>query len=332
MARNPNDWADLELGEGIRLLLGWRDDESNLQARPVKLSGEAVAKFRETCGWALSGMKDRERRVYDGEAALDEGQYFSIPMAPDGDDQEADKGGDAEEQPLFGEEAVAAADVVTIVRGAFERDDELSGDELSGTWLFFLVVAELKEEQSPIGFVRQINPHRGFAPGRFPTIYSDRLEPLDRPVLNFDFEFDVIIAPDELAVLRTTGFERVFSDLEVAIQKAPEHATAVVGSLGLSLTDDSAQFFKETCSARPRHAKRLRKIAQAPHLKDITRESLEQALVKHGLPKERFGDSEQLELSEAADVAAFLDMLEQRYYETDFTDEHRRADRSSVRP
>jgi hypothetical protein len=40
----------------------------------------------------------------------------------------------------------------------------------------------------------------------------------------------------------------------------------------------------------------------------------------------------QVELHEAADVSAFLDMLEQRYYETDFTDEHRRADRSSVRP
>jgi Domain of unknown function (DUF4868) len=330
MARNPDDWAELELGDGIRLLLGWRDDDGSLDARPVKLSAEAGTKFKESCEWALNRMRDREMRPYDGEATLDEGQYFTVAVAVDEDDGDEEEAADV--QPLFPEELVATAEIVTLVRGAFERDDDLSRDELSGTWLFFLVVAELKDGGEPIGFVRQINPHRGFSPGRFPTIYADRLQPLDKPVLNFDFEFDVVIAPDELAVLKTTGFERVFSDLEVAITKVPEHTSSVVGALSIDLSPQSVEFLEETCSERPRNAKRLRNIANAPHLPSITRARFRNALARHGLPRDRFGAGTQVELHEAADVGAFLDMLEQRYYETDFTDEHRRADRSSARP
>ncbi len=63
----------------------------------------------------------------------------------------------------------------------------------------------------------------------------------------------------------------------------------------------------------------------------VTREGLADALERHGLPRDRFGNEEELDVQSVEDVVVFLDMLEQLYFEADFTGEHRRADRYSTR-
>jgi hypothetical protein len=55
------------------------------------------------------------------------------------------------------------------------------------------------------------------------------------------------------------------------------------------------------------------------------------ALDRHALPRDRFGPGPDLNIQSVEDVQVFLDMLEELYYEADFTGEHRRADRYSRR-
>ncbi len=336
MPSSPTKWGDVKLGKGVRLLLGWRDDEGDLDATPVQLSSDAAEEFRRTCIAFLKGIGSYERRQYDGEAALDDEEYFAVPLAHEEEEDEADgedtNDGDAQGGLLFPEETVAASTLVTLVREAFERDDALTRDELNGTWLFFVVVTEQSGASQPVGFVRQFNPNRGYSPGKFLTTYADKLKPVTDPVLNFDFSFDVVIGSGELAVFRTTGFERVFSDLNVAATKVPEHTDQIADAVGVGISQESILYLKAACGVRPRYAKRLRKIAQSKHLPKISSEAFKKALKRHGLPEDRFGSGKDLKISDPADIGPFLDLLEQRYYETDFTDEHKRADRSSARP
>lgn len=334
--RTPDEWADLDLGSSVCLLLGWRDlDSGDLAARPIDLSDDVGQELLSACRYGLKSLGERTHRIYTADGALEGDEFFSLPLpteppedvASGADTSQAEHGSGVED---ISEEELAASQLVGYVRGAFERDDNLTKTELAtGGWLFYAVVAELKDQKEPIGFVRQYNPQRGIKTGRLLAAYQNTLKRFEQPLFNFDFEFDVVIAPDEIAVLKVTGFERVFSDLAVAVASVPTHAASISGELGVGLAKGSAVVLEEICSDRPRFAKRLQRLAGAPHLQAVTRDALRAKLGKHGMDKDLLGSGQDLLLDDREKVAVFLDMLEQRYYEADFTEEHRRADRFS---
>jgi hypothetical protein len=331
--RSGYDWGQLELGDAVCLLLGWRDsDTGDLEAKPVELSSEVGAELLKAGRYGLATLKRKTRRDYASEASLEEDEFFSLSLesrSTGGDRADQVPGEDAKETGLS-EEKLSAAELVGFVRGAFERDDYLTKSELgTGSWLFYVVVAILKDGEEPLGFVRQYNPQRGIKMGRLLTAFDRTLKRFDQPLFNFDFEFDVVIASDEIAVLKTTGFERVFSDLAVAVAHVPQHVESVETRLGVGFGPGSAAILTSICETRPRYAKRLRQLAGAPHLSKVTPDGLRKKLGQHGLEEEMFGAGNDLELKDRDDVAVLLDMLEQRYYEGDFTDEHLRADRMS---
>jgi hypothetical protein len=189
----------------------------------------------------------------------------------------------------------------------------------------------MTDEDDPIAFVRQWNPQRGFSPGRLLLAYQDTLSRVDDPLFNFDMTFDLVVAPDEIVVLSTTAFNRVFADLDLLGAQVPDQATQLNTDLGKKLSATGLEFLTTTCQSRPRLAQRLRRVAQAAHLASVTEDSLSDALERHGLGRDRFGSGPEVELQSTDDVVVFLDMLEQLYFEADFTGEPRRADRYSTR-
>jgi hypothetical protein len=327
--RQPHEWPNIQLGSGVRLLLGWRQGRHGISARPVNLAEDVAQEMIEACRQTLARLGMSEARPYSGVPGLDEQQYLSLPLGEHAEDPEAalrDAGA------LLGEEAAAASTLVRLVREAFENDDFLSREELRlGRWLFYAVVVEVEGADSPIAFVRQYNPQRGFSAGRLLLAYQNTLAHFDDPLFNFDLGFDLVIAEDEVVVLNTTAFDRVFADLDLAAAQVPDQVVRLEGELGIEFAPGAADFLATTARDRAALVRRLRRIAQSGHLPAVTSQTLRDALERHGLPRDRFGPSDQVELQTVDDVVVFLDMVEQLYYEADFTGEHRRADRYSVR-
>jgi len=327
--REPADWPQLNLGEGVRLLLGWRSGRRGIQARPVNLADNVGDELRSAARETLERLGGSERRNYSGVPALDAQQYLAVPL---GEQEEEQEEALREAGAVLGEDAAAASQLIQLARGAFENDDFLSREELQqGRWLFYAVVVELPDEEFPIAFVRQYNPQRGIRAGRLLTAYRDTLSRFTDPVFNFDLDFDLVIAPDEIAALSTTAFDRLFADLNLAAVQVPDQVTRLNAALGVNLSAGAADFLAATVQSRAALTQRLRRVAQSDHLGAVTYDAMGDALDKHALPRDRFGPGPDLDLQTADDVNVFLDMLEELYYEADFTGEHRRADRYSRR-
>jgi hypothetical protein len=303
-------------------LLGWRSDSGGLEAKPVDLKEEVADELRKACRHTLANLGSRNPKAYSsiGDAAGDE--FLSLTIRRDDDAEHVDL-----------EEMLSAADIVQLSLDAFAASDFLTRDDLfEGGWLFYAVVVEVVDEDEPIAFVRQYNPQRGIDPGRLLGAYSDALARIDDPVFMFDLAFDVVVASDEVAVLRTTAFQRVFADVNVVASEVPADVGSLESQMKIAVDPASRDTLTTTCQQRLRFAARLKKLARQPHLKLVTRVSLKAALTKHDLDPDRFGSGTKVKLTDGEDVRIFLDVLEKRYFEEDFTGDHMRADNVSPRP
>jgi hypothetical protein len=281
------------------------------------------------CRETLRGISISERRPYSGVPALESQQYLTIPLEVE---EEANEEALQDAGAVIGEDAAAASQLIHLIRGAFENDDFLSRDELRrGRWLFYAVVGQTGDDNVPIAFVRQYNPQRGIRAGRLLTAYHNTLARFDDPVFNFDLDFDLVITSDEIAVLSTTAFDRLFADLALAATQVPDQVVHLNAALGVDLAAGAADFLSTTVQGRAALVQRFRRVARAGHLGAVNYQTMGDALANHGLPRDRFGPGPDLDLQTAEDVNVFLDMLEELYYETDWSHEHRRADRYSRR-
>jgi hypothetical protein len=323
--RTPAEWSEVEVRDGLRLLLGRRDG-GGLDARPVELATDVADALRDAARGTLVRLGERSAKAYStlGDADADEFLSLAIVSSDPGDDS-------ASSENL--EEMLSAADIVRLSLGAFSASDFLLRDELfEGGWLFYAVIVEVAGSNEPMAFVRQYNPQRGFNPGHLLSAYGDTLKRINDPVFNFDLHFDVVVASDEVAVLGATAFQRVFADVGVAASEVPSHVKSLESELSISVTSASSAVLTSWCQTRLRMAARLKKLAKQPHLKMVTAQSLQAALEKHALPRDRLGADEEITLNNLDDVRVFLDVLEKRYYEEDFTGDHMRADNASPRP
>jgi hypothetical protein len=330
--RKPADWAALKLGKGTRLLLGWRDGRRDLDAQAARMTSDVSKEMIAACQRALSGMAQLDRRIYSGIPALEPEQYLSLAVAT-GSNGVAHDEADALEKldQMMPEEAAATARLVELVNGAFDEDEWLTKDELAlGSWLFYAVVVQL-EDGGVAAFVRKYNPQRGLKAGRLRVAANgDTLARFDDPLFNFDFNFDLIIAPNEIAIFSVTAFNSVFADIELAKIHAGEHVTTITSSVVASLSGPSEALFRKECEERASLANRVRRLAHVDYLNRVTPAALRDALQQHGMPADRLGKT-RVRLTNRDDVEVFLDLVEGLYYEADFTGEARRADRYSVR-
>ncbi|HEY5287345.1 MAG TPA: hypothetical protein VIJ50_09595 [Solirubrobacteraceae bacterium] len=259
--RTATEWDQIVLGNGVCLLLGSRNDHGGLDARPVELATDVADVLRDAARSTLTSLGKRSPKTYSTLGDADADEFLSLAL--ESGDESAEDGSTRTNL----EEALSAADIIRLSLGAFSATDFLTRDELfGGGWLFYVVVVEAVGADTPIAFVRQYNPQRGFDPGRLLGVYGDTLKRINDPVFNFDLEFDVVVAHDEVAVLRATAFQRVFADVNVVASEVPAHVETLQSALNVVVSPVSTIVLTASCQDRLRMAARLKKLARQPHL------------------------------------------------------------------
>ncbi|WP_298208556.1 hypothetical protein [Ferrimicrobium sp.] len=319
MAKQGFNWGEVNLEDEAELLLGWRPRPGHIEVGAVELSTSVAIEMANAAKKALKDLAKMNRRPFSEALALEVGEeYVFVPAGNLLIQNEKD--------PNKWEEP----EIVSIV--ADMGHQALSPEELrDGRYLFYAVIGREVNKDTRVGFIRQVDPHRVERQVFLKTIMgSEGLQKLIQPIFVFEDGFDVVVAPSEIAILRLEPFNRIFADLAPITAAAVPNANIIAGSLG-NMTQSAVNTLVEVAASRPSLARRVQRLARPGAMPTFTITELRNAMVKHNLSPNLLINGLNIDFTNDG-VIIFLDMVEQLYYETDFTQEHRRADRFSPNP
>jgi hypothetical protein len=325
MSESSTDWPVLSLAPGAELIVGWRPRRSRLDAAAIELSRDVATEMESMCRGTLDHMAGLIRRPYGGSPYIEAGEeYLAIPVT--------ELAGTAvPERIIEDDEATGLSDLQRLVMTP--GLESLSPSDLQdGRYLFYAVICTEPGNGQRIGFVRQTDPHRVARAGGLTALFGQEgLRRLEDPVFVFEAGFDLVISPDEVAVLRLEAFNRMFADLNTLALAAPANASKIAGMVG-QVAPAAVEALASAAATRPSLARRLQRLAQVATVPSVTPRGLSQAMAKHGLDPAHLVTGDEITFPQEQ-ASVFLDLIEQLYYETDFTGEHRRSDRySPLRP
>jgi hypothetical protein len=321
MGAGSTDWPALTLAPGAELIVGWRPRRSRLDASAIELSQDVAREMRALCRAELDRLSGLIRRPYGGSPYIEPGEeYLAVPVA-----ELASAAAPA--QATDADEAAGLSDLQRLVMTP--GLPPLSPTDLrEGRYLFYAVICADQGSGQRIGFVRQSDPHRVARAGGLMTALGQQgLRRLEDPVFVFEAGFDLIMSPEEVAVLRLEAFNRMFADLNTLALAAPANARKVAGTVG-RVAPAAVEALARAAAARPSLARRLQRLATTVAVPAVTPGDLSVAMLKHELDPARLVAGDEITFPQEQ-AAVFLDLIEQLYYETDFTSEHRRSDRYS---
>jgi hypothetical protein len=321
MSESSTDWPTLSLAPGAELIVGWRPRRSRLDAAAIELSRDVAGELLSMCRETLGHLADLIRRPYGGSPYIEPGEeYLAIPVSELADST-------VRARTIDDDETTGLSDLQRLVTTPGLAP--LSRSDLQdGHYLFYAVICTEQHNGQRIGFARQTDPHRvARAGGLTALLGQEGLRRLEDPVFVFEAGFDLVIGPDEVAVLRLEAFNRMFADLNTLALAAPANASKVAGLVG-QVAPAAVEALARAAAARPSVARRLQRLAQAGTVPSVTFQELSQAMVKHDLDPAQLVANDEITFPQEQ-AAVFLDLIEQLYYETDFTGEHRRSDRYS---
>ncbi len=330
MPGRGKDWSsvELDLARGAELLVCWRPSRSRLDAQAVELSVEVAKELRRLCEATLNQLATMRHRLYGGNPYIEPGEeYLAVPTSDLSPAQQgltqaqpphpSDDGPGTDEALPDLERLIATPGLPSLARN----------DLRAGSYLCYVVIVT-DTAGARIGFARQKDPHRVAKASPLKAILGqDGLHQITDPLFVFDADFDLVVAPDEVAVLRLEPFNRMFADLHTITAAAPANAR-MIGEAVQGMPAEAVDTLAKAAESHPSLARRLQRLAKSGKVPQVTPGQLTKAMKKHKLdPTVIIIDDE---VSFTVDKApVFLDLIEQMYYETDFTREHRRADRYS---
>ncbi len=321
MGGNGTDWPALSLAPGAELIVGWRPSRTRLDAAAIELSQDVAGEMQAMCRDELDRLASLVRRPYGGSPYIEPGEeYLAVPITELA----------STAAPVHRVDAEEAADLSDLQRLVTAPGlPPLSPTDLRhGRYLFYAVICTEQASGWRIGFVRQSDPHRIARTGRLTALFGQEgLRRLEDPVFVFEASFDLVISPDEVAVLRLEAFNRMFADLNTLAMAAPANAGKIAGIVG-QVAPGAVEALARAAAARPSLARRLQRLASTGAVPSVTPGDLSKAMDKHELDPAWHGTGEEI-TSPQQQATVFLDLIEQLYYETDFTREHRRSDRYS---
>jgi hypothetical protein len=330
MSDDRSVWSSTVLAPGAELIIGWRPRRSRLDAAAVELSAGVAAELHALCVATIEQLAGLTRREYGGSPYIEpDEEYLAVPatqlhgraVSP------ASRGLDGQ---AGDEDATGLSDLERLI--ATPGLPAVSAQELrEGRYLCYAVVCTDRRGRR-IGFVRQSDPHRVAKAGGLMTLLGgEGLRELTDPVFIFEASFDLVVSPGEIAVLRLEAFNRMFADLHTLAAAAPVNAKTISASVD-RMTGAAVAALARAAAARPALARQLQRLTRPGATPQVTPGDLVTAMAKHSLdPAGIVQDGEVVFAEDSA--GQFLDLLEQLYYETDFTGEHRRSDRySPLRP
>jgi hypothetical protein len=201
----------------------------------------------------------------------------------------------------------------------------------NGDFRFYAIVWEHGDAGSPVAFVSEYNPVQILRKAKYWFRYDGTLNLAVTPDFTLNEQSDLVITSDEIVALRAVAFDRLFSDVRALLNDVPANLTDLKKAFNrLPFSTESEKALEAVCSMRPTFARRLQELARSDHGHDITLAKLHRALRNHGEVPTDFIRGGKIEITRD-EVGPFLDVLEGRWYEADFTSEPRRAARWSRR-
>jgi hypothetical protein len=364
--RDGKDWLDVSTEQAPRLVLGWRPRPRNLEAARVEVHEDAAEGLEEVAAGALQRLSELSS-VDFGPAVLPEPgeEYLRLPISelppraprrrppprPVGPKKGAAEVGGPRElgierheiavqvvapaltdagaghAPTTTDESSELADVLRIVRDPDSLPAVSAGQLQDGDFAFYAICFP-QPGGEVITMVRGMSPTRTLRRGAFFGRFAGSLRRAERPDLLLEAAVDLVITGDEVAILNRTAYDRLFSDLDTIALAVPGNVAAVSAAMPkLRFAPGTTEALTALCMRLPSLAKRLSGLANNPGLDSLDSVALRVALVSHNEDPDPWLDANG-ELTLTEDRARhFLDVVEGRWWTSDFTGERRRADR-----
>lgn len=182
-------------------------------------------------------------------------------------------------------------------------------------------------------FIRKVNPRQILKPGFLWTHYESSLKRVATPDMVIESTVDVLLMPEQLFSFNGNKIKDLFTDVHLAAQDVPNYVNNIVTALGedVRITDEALEVLRRTAMKKVSFARRLFALQSTLTNLHVKLDMIRDALASHGIEKEQLLDDEGNLRFEESGVGVFLDVMEERYFESDWTHESRRADRFSTR-
>jgi hypothetical protein len=315
---SPAKTFDVDLTGKPRLLLGWRPAAGQVAGARVPLHDDVFQALRQVATTALEQLAKGDRRPYEPNAVIEQGEeHFFI---------------DANDLPKKGSaDLPEAADLIQLIEDIDQLDSVEAGRLASGRFLFYAVV--MLGSDGPVGFVRKVDPAAELRKGIAVFQFADTLRSIAKPDLILYSETDLIVGPPGIAAFSKTPLQTLLSDVQVALQDVPENVKRISDRLrrAIPLSEGSAAALRKYASSRPSAAARMRLLPERLKAIKLNSAKLRKSLRHHGVDASLLiGSNGNFDFGEV-EVPMFLDAVEARWFEDDFSGEKRRADRFSKR-
>jgi len=163
---------------------------------------------------------------------------------------------------------------------------EVGAKDLRAKQIVFYAIVRGVDEEDRTAYLRHLNPMKLAKPGVRFLEFGDTLSRLESPVFVMDDKFDLIIRPEEIAILDATFFLNLFysvSGIDERIDNMVEEALA-----NLPIDEDTEVMLVDLCRGRKRYQSKLAKIVASGHMGNVNMKSFRAALRQHKLPVRRF--------------------------------------------
>ncbi len=345
------DWASTDLSGDPHIVLG-RRSRGGITAARIDVHEDLHEQVREVCRDAIQKAGETTRRVYEPNAALEAGEeHFALTIqqlqqrvrsfrnlspgratsATDDLDEEmamSPAAADAE----GGEDPALIACLRNPVAHRLATRQEFQGFNP-----FFYAVCWQLRDRTWISFIRKTNPQQFFKVGRVFCQYADTLKRIDtQPTFALDPQVDVISHGDHLLSFSGSALNLLFTDIRLVQSGVPAHVDEISEAISdnMPLTEQSMQALvsagvrlKSVAIRIYGLSTRLRELQESGTL---TTERYREIAAGDEKALRLLGSDDQLDFDEAG-AHTFLDVIEGRYFEDDWTGSPRRADRFSSR-
>jgi hypothetical protein len=349
-ASNRLNWRAVDLSGDPHIILG-RREKGGIEAVRLDIHEDLHATVRQVCSAAIQHINHTESREYEPHAALEAGeQHFILTTerlknlalgldgASNGSQQSGKSARDSGEVQELKHLDATAEDPALItclanppVHRLAEREEFLTFDP------FFYAIAWQQSSGSWVSFIRKTNPQQFFKVGRIWCQYTNTLKQVQtQPTFALDSQIDVVLAGNNLAGFSVSALNFLFTDVRLVQTGVPTQVAEISQAISetIPLSNQSIESlialgkkFKSVANRLYGLSARLRELQEHDSL---TTERYREIAKNDDQALSLLGLDGQLDFDEAG-AHIFLDVIEGRYFEDDWTGSPRRADRYSRR-
>lgn len=308
------DTDAVDIAGDVTLVVARRSGKT-LQGHKIEFDTKAGDVIRGVCRETLRRIAERSARQYEPSLHIDPAsEYLAVPDAElvqhEAFRPKRRRSADLDEVNGRVNPATATIETDPQVRHLLRRAsglERLPAERLTEYTFQFYAAVVGSAPTARTAFVRKMNPAKVLRRGRMVFAYGDRLRSVDEPLLLLDEWFDLVVAPDGIAVLDQAVFEQLFRDVKVLNERYPVYAKAFST---LQLDQDQIETLVERCRHNSRLGNRLRQIYESGHLAagNVTMTRVKREITKLGLPRDALLKDGRLDFT-GADADTILKLL-----------------------